>query len=651
MTPSKFQDQDEGRTARAWLALLVALFLFCALRPLWDIDLFWHIVAGREIRTRGALPLRDTFSGISPERPWIPFQWAYEVLVSFLDDRVGLEGLRIIHILLHTVGIAWAAILARRRNGRAAALVVAILMVAYLDRMRARPHVFNLLGALALVQLLGGLTRRIAKDQSYLEGMRGLLRLDLPLTLLALLWGNLHAGGSLVLPMVAGAWALGLAIEDHLAAGAALRAVGLAALALVLSPGFMPGVVQAFSMYGESKGLIPEWQPTWVYLLAPRHPIHPIMGLIPLIMLGLVLRAGLRSSRRQAFLPALVLAALGLMTARFLYLAALVPLLWPAVLPRRAPRLALAAALVLALLFLHEHLWVQRAGPGDFVALMGRTLEPRRFPEEASDFIDEAGLEGTAVHQSDWGGWLLYRHYPRIRPFADGRGNFGAEVVNYLRRAHDPRQRHAWLLKERPHYGGDLVVFPPRTFPLDLHDRESFLLVHADPVAEVYLMAGPRFAANRAAAKAYYTRLGKRVPDPGEKPALFEQQVRAIRARRTLAREPLRRALADLAARSKAGGSKGRAARLEMAAIFEEQGDLLTAAMILRQLAADPEVGPRLRAACHLRTAALLARMGRSPQEIMPLLRGLDPRGLAPADRRLYAELARALAPASRRTP
>ena len=68
-----------------WLLFAVSLAVAC-FPPIWNIDLFWHIAAGDWIRLHRTIPNTDIFSAVAPDRAWIPFQWLFEVGVSFLED-------------------------------------------------------------------------------------------------------------------------------------------------------------------------------------------------------------------------------------------------------------------------------------------------------------------------------------------------------------------------------------------------------------------------------------------------------------------------------------------------------------------------------------------------------------------------------------
>ncbi len=632
--------KPQRRIVGAASALLVAAWVLCTLRPLWGIDLFWHVVQGDVIRELGTVHLRDTFSALRPERPWIPFQWGYQVLVSLVDDIGGLELLRWTHVGLHLAAFGLAASMAKRRIGAAAPLALALLMVAYLDRIRARPHVFNLLFALLLVEWVSvnmetALPAAGRKVSAY-------LRAALPLVLLAVPWANLHGGGSLLLPLVSGAFAAGLVLRRDPRAGLVAVAVAAPLLPMALSPGFLPGVVSATVVYQAGRELIPEWSSSFIYLTEPSHLVHPFMGMVPFVSAAALAAAARRAgwSCLPRLLPCLVLLGLSFATARFIYLATLVFWLWPETLAPLAAsgrriRAAVAAALVLGALFVHEIVWVQAGSPIHFAERIGRTLDPGRFCEESSDFLEEARVEGGVLHLSDWGGYLLYRHFPAIRVYADGRTNIGPDVVAHLLRSHNPSGRHAYLQRALIRYPADALIFPPPVFELDAHDTGRFLLVHADPSAEVYLVRGPRFDRNLDGALARLRGRGLRPPDPRKEPRAFELFVRHARARELMKRPELRaqRAAAEAAA---GGTSKSAyAGALDLALWLERHGDLLSAEKTLARVANELPPTEALGSAARVRLAAVHVRLGAHPASVLALLDSVQPALLAPADTRL----------------
>ena len=61
------------------------LGLLWFLRPIWGIDVFFHVAIGREIVAAG-IPSTDILSAAHPDAAWTPFQVGYALIVHALDE-------------------------------------------------------------------------------------------------------------------------------------------------------------------------------------------------------------------------------------------------------------------------------------------------------------------------------------------------------------------------------------------------------------------------------------------------------------------------------------------------------------------------------------------------------------------------------------
>lgn len=562
-------------------ATLTLLYFLLGFHPLWDIDVFWHIAAGRWIVAHGTLPTTDIFSAVDPARPWVTFQWLYEVLVHGLDRYAGLWAVRGMHAAAVAAALGFWCWWVGRRQGLWVGLVsAAILAVLFADRLRARPDAFNLLFMVAFWPLLGA--------ESWSRGK------VLWLALLASVWACLHAGGALLLPILLSARVAGRAADGWLGTrdgrwrGAWRRCradlpvlAGLVVL-MGLMPGFLRGTYQAFFMLGPSESFIPEWMTTVEFLWDHAGTAHEFLaGGLPLGLLVLLLAVTGRELARGRTGPetmvrlalALPLVFLSLRHVRFLWLGAfLVPMLAPCfhTVTARWPgwRRVGSVLLALGLLVLDGHYHVVRNGGGLQATLRGlsQDLEPGEFPVAAADFLVESGFSGRILNHAAWGGYLLYRLYPRALVYTDGRGNFGPVETQLLATWDDARYRRqaisrAWLAAPFE------AVVHPDPFPMRLADCRDWVMVHHDAVAQVYLRTGERNLGN-------FKSMGAGLPDGvttgvSQTCALHEALVRRSALRRLLSGEKLWPRLV-LAARLAQGDQT---ARLPLAAQYFDLGD------------------------------------------------------------------------------
>jgi len=487
----------EKVTAAAVCCVAFALGLV-ALRSEWDVDIFWHIAAGRWILEHRALPSTDIFSFQEPVPEWYTFQWLYEVGCAWLDGLGGLLLVRIAHALVTGAGMAAFSALALKVLGResgerltwtwaptVAALLTALLFALYADRVRARPHVVGLVMWPALIWLL-------------FTGKVGGWRRTGVAAALMFVWSNLHAGESFLFLVAALAIPGGAILGRYLPSPMRARMSsawtvkqacttwGALLVACLLAPHWARGVAQAGAMLEGSEALIEEWLPFWHYFAVAAHPVHYLCGVLPLMtILSIPAVLLLRwNARPEVLLFGLALAALPFRSARFVYHDAFVLLLLsPSLLgplarvgaaaKRVIPSLAGAVALLLLSSAVHFHTYAQFGSLAGFAQSVRAGLDERRFPVELVD-----SLSALARHSPqrplkvfclpNWGGYLLYRLYPAVKVVADGRGNFPKETGDKLLFLYMYRHRPDMAKAVQDIYdssGADVLVMQRPVFP------------------------------------------------------------------------------------------------------------------------------------------------------------------------------------------
>jgi len=513
-------DRRQKLLTLAAVAVIGAVYAFCIFRPIWDVDVFWHIKAGQWIVENLALPSTDIFSSVDPQRSWHTFQWGYEVLVYGLDQLGGLTLVRGVHAAVIWAAFAFLATFIWRRTGSGLAVLLGTvpLLVGFADRIRCRPDAFNLLFTVLALPVL--LERRWT------------VRHVLYLVALTIPWANLHGGGVLLLFLLIGGRGLGLLLEDLSAAAkragevhaehappVAWRelfreaAFSVAPLLVALAmPGFARGVYQAFFMLGPSREFIPEWMNTFQFLFEAASTWHerlaalgPVAWLLVLVGTSTyrVVRRGwhLREFHWRLIGMAIPLGILGLEHVRFVWLgglvATLVATIWVPAPRREGRRLAsprnvavVMATLALGLMnvdYLVNHL---HGGAPRMLETFTTDLEPGEFPEEASDFLEAVGAEGGVLNHAPWGGYLLYRHWPAMRVYTDGRGNFSELETHLLTTIQSPGTRRRAIDAAWQRSPFEIVVHP-MPFPWFDYYRFFWVLVYRDEVAWVYLRNGP----------------------------------------------------------------------------------------------------------------------------------------------------------------
>ncbi|MSP63246.1 MAG: hypothetical protein EXR72_23475, partial [Myxococcales bacterium] len=141
------------------LGPLAAVVLFCALRPIWDGDEWWHVTVGRFILDSGRLPTVDVWSAADPAPEWRSIQWGWQVVAAWIDRLGGLEALRRANAAwICATFIAFYLLVRRGGERRAIALLLgAALLESFHDRFRVRPMVVSATLWLALAFLVADL--------------------------------------------------------------------------------------------------------------------------------------------------------------------------------------------------------------------------------------------------------------------------------------------------------------------------------------------------------------------------------------------------------------------------------------------------------------------------------------------------------------
>lgn len=434
------------------LAVVFTLLSVYVSRAIWDIDVFWHIAAGRAIVESGGLPTTDIFSAIDPHRTWITFQWGYEVLVYWLDNLGGLALVKTAHAATMLVGFGGFWFVCRRHFRLDAALsfvLLTLLIVLFEDRIRCRPHVVNLVAWVALCPwLLSGGAVRTPRTTWPLLGAG------------VFLWANLHAGGAFLFLIAASTVPVGRSLSGLGGWGQRrpekIRRAWIGFLVMLasalLAPNFVRGNIQALTMLEATESAIGEWLPAWHFFRIGNTPGHVVCGATPtlLCVAWLATTVGAIRDKCQRTPPWVLLLGLSICvlsqrSVRFVWIATIgLMVLWPHVpRPRLNPaarrRTLVAMSVALLATAVQFNVYAQHGGWARTLeqAFVGSPLEERRFPTAHADFLKDTGFEGGIFCQGNWGGYLLWKLWPDARVVADGRGNYSRDVTEALNITYD----------------------------------------------------------------------------------------------------------------------------------------------------------------------------------------------------------------------
>jgi len=470
-----------------FVALLSALvFTNLSVRLLGDAGIGWHIRTGQQILATHAIPRVDSFSSTMASRPWFAWEWLYDLVVGQLEATLGLNGVVWFTAVVIAAAFAWMfRLLILRRTNMLVALGLVLLGVsASMIHFLARPHVVSWLFTLAWFRMLDSSERDSLNGQGerlYHEGHEVTRRKSIhkffviirslggsgtkrlwALPLLMLLWVNIH-GGFLIGFVLWGIFLLGAGwtwfktkegrIEELLQRVAAAKRVRnlawvgvLSAAASFVNPYGWKLHAHIYS-YLSNRFLtdhIEEFQSPNFHGIAQR------CFLAFLLITVAVLAFRGRELRMSSGLTVLFAVYAGLYASRNIPVSSilLVMIVGPLL---HAPKFAqrFSQRMETVEVGLRGHVWpilaivftLAIAVNGGRIGnnrLMDAHFNPKHMPVEAANYLEKYGVKGPVLSPDSWGGYLIYRLYPKMRVVVDDRHDLYGEqfLKSYLKMTH-----------------------------------------------------------------------------------------------------------------------------------------------------------------------------------------------------------------------
>jgi hypothetical protein len=401
-----------------------------------DGDTGWHIRTGQHILETGHVPQHDLFSFSKAGAEWFAWEWLADVIYALLYGHWGLAGVAALSgvAICLTAALLLRCMIASGANAFPSGLLTLLFVGGASVHYHARPHVFTMLFLAAAVWML-------RRD---LERPRRAIWLLVPMTAL---WTNLH-GGFLIVVAVAGLIAAGRLLEALLEGSRDWRpaarygALAAACLAASLVNPFGWRLHQHIGRYLQSSFIqtsVQEFQ-------SPSFRSESVFQYEGVLFVALAVCAlAIRRKQLVWVLPVLYMAHASLGAARHIPLFMIVasPLIaaeattWWEGWVRRWPRGSVVdilgqvsrdvgtgfgrwtgwavAGIALVLALTPSSQW-----PSDFSQSFPRDLVSRHGERLAS---------GKVFTTDQWGDYLIYRLYPRVRVFIDGRSDFYGEAL------------------------------------------------------------------------------------------------------------------------------------------------------------------------------------------------------------------------------
>ena len=461
--PGWFRFLAPSTTDLIFIILLVAM-TGGALAPrlLGDASIGWHIRNGEDMLRTHAITRTDSFSVTMNGQTWYAWEWLYDLVIAGAHHWLGLNGVVFFTAVIIALTFALTLRLSLQRGADlpTAGLLVALSLGTSMIHLFARPHVLSWLFTVIWFQLLD----RYDGEDSSEEDRRRVWHLPA----LMLLWVNVHGG-----------WVVGFALLGlHLLSNAIqyfrgreaelwhrLRTLGRVTL--------ISGLASLVNPYGYQlhvhvyRYLSSRWLMNHIdEFHSPNFHGVAQQCFVAILLIAVVALAVVRSKPSISRLLVLLFATYtGLYASRSLPVSSLLftlivaPILTqgvteaasnPNLSPRvRAPLLrwqSFTARVGRVELGFGGHLWpiaavalgllliAQPSQPGP-PRWMDAQFDPRHMPAQASDLIVQRGIRDPIFAPDSWGGYLIYRLYPRNRVFVDDRHDLYGEVFlkDYLK--------------------------------------------------------------------------------------------------------------------------------------------------------------------------------------------------------------------------
>jgi hypothetical protein len=502
------------------LIFLVVIFLLTVVSPnfvLSDGSTGWHLVTGQYIIDHLRIPHRDLISYTFPARPWIPYEWLFDVVAALLVNVGGLT-LLALATAAAIAGLFLALYHDIRRSGCHYLIALILTTIGALTssvHWLARPHLFTFFGVYIFSRTLEAFHR------DSISARRTIVTLGLTM----IVWTNAHPGFLIGFPIIL-IYLVSEAATAMFAGPEAARRAERRARWLALG-----GVVTAVATLGNLNGpaLYPYLanffgQTTALHLMAEflSPTFHGELYSRCLELLFAALAVGLTTSRRKPwlgqFLLALAFAYLALAYVRALPLFAIVslpiiaPLLAASNLGNVTDRGARAAKWLAPLVRLWERTGQtfdaiefecrMHLGPAAVVAVLaascigaGRVpglhplvsarFDPAEKPTTTLNYISSVHLPWNRGFSVDnWGGYIRYTTGQRV--FIDDRLDFYGQDF-YLRYLQTINAQPGWEDLLREHHIDWVLVNKTSFLAIRLRQLPDWQLKAKDQAAYLFV--------------------------------------------------------------------------------------------------------------------------------------------------------------------
>lgn len=487
------------------LVLAVILTFATGLLPVNDYDFFWHLKTGEWIWHNKSLPDKDPFSftalrsdNYDSHRPQIILKsyWLSQLFFYALYSLSGFNGIIVFRsfvfciilvFLWHTMG----------KEGidyrlRAALLILYIFIIR--EYQKERPQLFSFLFAPIVLHLLNGIKN---SSLTGLKNLNNFLRLT-GLPLVMFIWANMHGGFlvgiAFIIAYLTAEWLIFLGKTKKSPPLRFTCAAAIAIAAVFINPNSYHTITSFFMFY---QSMLPD---VTLEFLSPLK-IFDRLGsnwysywfLLILALSVFIFRFGKFNITEKFVLAGTAVASLSSLRYVLFFFIAAIPIIARHINPFITHFFQNAAsslksrsmnAMLLAVFFILIYCSPLKSMP------LKEDIQQDMFPVEAAYFLDNNDLPELMFNDVTWGGYLIWRLYPKYKVFIDSR----TLNIDIFRQYYSVLDASRKVYAGLPEWKGILNTYSVNIILTPLTDRYSgevlpliAELIHDDEWALIYL--------------------------------------------------------------------------------------------------------------------------------------------------------------------
>ncbi len=486
----------------------VAVFLFFVFffisflqRPVYNYDFWWHLATGKYIVETHSLPQNDPFAYTShmTSSPWktmvLKGNWLAEVIFYEVYFILNLKGIIVLRSLLMLLFL-WLTFLSVRKQGvfflLALALTTAVFTLSkgYLGE---RPQLFTFVFFASIFYLL---------EEFGLKRSKRIFLIP-PIFLIS---ANTHPGYIislllLTIYLIGEGWEFFFSKQETRASPLKSLFVVwvLSVVAIFCNPSGLSVFHALHSVHQYTEGIV-EFMPTFSLYARKVRPVD-----YPYVAFLLLSLASLRYIKKIGLIPMILLVTFTLLSFISIRLVIFYMCVTSVVLAKIAARVReenIFSGIFTSLERKENLISVGALLVGAFLTInVSSTFKKYEFgadtffavPKNAADFLERADLKGNIFNEYGFGGYLIWRLYPKKKVFIDGR-TLELDVFKEYKSIISASGYDASWQSLLAKYDITCIVSPPlmphgELYPIveALLERDDWLLIYRDHLSLIFL--------------------------------------------------------------------------------------------------------------------------------------------------------------------